>query len=120
MTRAGSVGTALAGIPAFGKLLYGLMRDRRVSRLDRLLFGATLAYILSPVGVLPNRIPFLGRLDDLVLLTLALYRLLYRTDEEVLLEHWEGAMDSLVAIEGLLDRMVGLLPWWARRAVQAG
>lgn len=107
----------LLGIPSFGKLLWRLVRDPRVSKLDRALFAGALAYVLTPVDLIPDWIPALGQLDDLVLIALVLSRLLYRVEEEVLLEHWEGAMDSFEVMEALLQRLVDALPWWARRLI---
>lgn len=115
-----TVRTVLAGIPSFGRLLFRLMRDGRVSALDRALFGATLLYLVWPVDLLPDWLAGLGQIDDLVLLALALSRLLYRTDEEVLLEHWEGESESLLLIEDLFARVARALPWWARRLLRAG
>lgn len=108
---------ALLGIPSFGKLLWRLVRDPRVSRLDRALFAGAVVYLASPVDLVPDWLPGLGQLDDLLLVALVLARLLYRVEDEVLMEHWEGALESLEAMEAMLERLVDALPWWARRLV---
>lgn len=112
-----NVRAILLGIPSFGKLLWRLVRDPRVSKLDRALFAGALAYVLTPVDLIPDWLPALGQIDDLVLVALVLSRLLYRVEEEVLLEHWEGAIESFEVMEALLQRLVDALPWWARRLV---
>ena len=115
--REASAKALLLGIPSFAKLLWRLVRDPRVSKLDRGLFAASLLYVLSPVDLVPDWLPFLGQIDDIVLIAVVLSRLLYRVDEDILLEHWEGAIASLEAMENVLQRLVDALPWWARRLV---
>lgn len=107
----------LLGIPSFGKLLWRLVRDPRVSKLDRALFAGALAYVLTPVDLIPDWLPALGQIDDLVLIALVLSRLLYRVDEDILLDHWEGALESFEVMEAYLHRLVDALPWWVRRLV---
>lgn len=117
---AATAASVLRAIPGFAKLLYRLVRDPRVSGLDRALFGFTLVYLIVPVDVIPDWIPALGGLDDAVLLGLALDRLLYRTDSGILLEHWDGDPYPLVKIRELLDRVAEALPPWARWVVRSG
>ncbi|MDQ3388634.1 MAG: DUF1232 domain-containing protein [Gemmatimonadota bacterium] len=97
-------------MPNFARLLYRLVRDPRVSKLDKLLLGATLAYMVSPVDILPDSIPLIGQIDDIYLLALSLDRLLNNAGSDVLLDHWEGEMSSLEALMSLLDRAGSFLP----------
>jgi uncharacterized membrane protein YkvA (DUF1232 family) len=53
------------------RLAWRLLWDRRVPLWPKLLPLATLAYILSPIDVIPDVIVGLGQLDDLALLLLA-------------------------------------------------
>lgn len=107
-------------LPAFGKLLFRLLGDGRVSVVDRALFGATLVYLVSPVDVVPDWIPGLGQLDDLLLVLISMDRLLYRTDAGVLLEHWDGDPEVLLDLRGALDRSVDALPGWVKGLLRAG
>lgn len=116
----GRLARAVRGIPAFGKLLFRLLGDGRVSLLDRALFGATLVYLFVPVDLVPDWIVGLGQLDDLLLVLFTLDRLLYRTDPDVLLEHWDGDPETLLTLQDLLDRSAGRLPGWARKLLRAG
>ena len=108
------------GIPRFGRLLFRLMKDPRVPLFDRALFGVTVAYLFVPVDVVPDWLPVVGQLDDLLLVAVALYRLLHRTPEHVILEHWQGDEDPLDVIRDLLDRVARVTPWWARKLLRAG
>ena len=50
--------------------LYLVARDPRTPLLARLLAGAVAAYALSPIDLIPDAIPVLGLLDDLVIVPL--------------------------------------------------
>jgi uncharacterized membrane protein YkvA (DUF1232 family) len=82
-------------LPDYLRMLGGLMRDPRVSRLDRGLVIAAAAYIVLPLDFIPDVMPFLGEVDDVFLLVLALQRLLDRAGRHVLLDHWPGDPDAL-------------------------
>ncbi len=77
-------------LPNYVKLLAGLLFDRRVSPVDKLLVGAAIAYVLSPINLIPEAIPLIGELDDLFIVTFVLQRLIANTPEDVLLDHWSG------------------------------
>jgi len=97
-------------IPNFLKLLGRLARDPRVSRLDKGLVLATVAYILMPLDLIPDLIPFLGQVDDIYLLALALDRLLHNAGIDVLLDHWDGESATLEMLLSALDRAGSFLP----------
>jgi uncharacterized membrane protein YkvA (DUF1232 family) len=53
--------------------LYLASRDARVPWYAKLLAGAVAAYAISPIDLIPDFIPVLGYLDDLLLLPLGIY-----------------------------------------------
>jgi len=108
------------GVPRFARLVLDLMTDPRVSLFDRLLFGAAFAYLFVPLDVIPDWLPGIGQLDDLLVVLVALDRLLHRTPEHVLLEHWRGDPAPLLRIRDLLDRGARRLPGWARGLLRSG
>jgi uncharacterized membrane protein YkvA (DUF1232 family) len=102
-------------IPSFIKLLARLLRDPRVSRLDRAIVGAVLVYFVSPVDLVPDlALPVLGQIDDIYFLALALSRLVNNAGVDVLLDHWEGEDASLELLLGGLERASAILPGPAR------
>lgn len=82
-------------LPNYLRLLGGLLTDRRVNGVDKLLVAGAILYIVSPLDFIPDFIPFLGEVDDLYLLVLALQRLVANAGRTVLLDHWRGSAADL-------------------------
>ena len=77
-------------LPNFVILLKRLLADPRVPRRSKLILGGTVMYLVSPIDVVPDFVPGLGQLDDIVVALLALHSILNRVDAEVVVEHWPG------------------------------
>ena len=108
----------LRELPNLFKLLIGLVKDPRVSRFDRILFGVVMAYVLLPFDLLPDMFGFLGLADDLYLIGLALNRLFNSAGSDVLLEYWDGSPRALgYLIEGV-EEVGSLLPARIRNALK--
>src|SRR5215216_3688293 len=82
-------------LPQYMRLLGGLITDPRVAMVDKLLVAGAMAYILMPIDVIPDFIPFFGEIDDLYLLVLALQRLISNAGRSVLVQHWLGDPNDL-------------------------
>jgi uncharacterized membrane protein YkvA (DUF1232 family) len=85
----------IAELPRFLKLLWGLISDSRVAMMDKLLVAGAIAYILTPIDLIPDFIPFLGEVDDIYLLLLSVRRLIENAGKSVVLSHWSGDAASL-------------------------
>jgi uncharacterized membrane protein YkvA (DUF1232 family) len=117
--RRGAKGTVvhyIGQLPKYLRLLAGLLTDGRVPVLDKLLVGAAIAYIVAPVDFLPDFIPFLGQVDDVYLLVLALQRLMRNAGRGVVLEHWDGEASELAA--GNLQRVLSAAAFFLPRRVK--
>ncbi len=90
-----TVGNVIRQIPNYLRLLGGLLTDRRVAPIDKLLVGAAIAYILMPLDFIPDFIPFLGEVDDVFLLVTALQRLIGNAGRKVVTQYWQGALSDL-------------------------
>ncbi len=60
------------------KKLWWALRDPRAPRWLKLATAGLVLYLVSPIDLLPDTIPFLGVMDDVVLLPLAISWLLAR------------------------------------------
>jgi len=97
-------------IPNFLKLLGRLFRDPRVPTAEKALLVGTIIYVISPIDLIPDFIPFLGEVDDLYLVALVVLRLLARTDDDVLRQHWEGRGDLAAVVDKILRAAQYVLP----------
>jgi uncharacterized membrane protein YkvA (DUF1232 family) len=102
-------------VPRLIKLIARLMRDPRVPARSKATLVLVVGYVVSPVDIIPDRIPGFGRLDDIMLVAFALDQILNRIDERIVFEHWEGDEDVLKIIREILDISTGFMPTWMRR-----
>jgi uncharacterized membrane protein YkvA (DUF1232 family) len=103
-------------LPNFLILLKRLLSDPRVPRKSKLILGGTVLYLVSPIDVVPDFVPGLGQLDDIVVALLALHSILNRVDDEVVLEHWPGDENVIRLVRAGLSAVAQLLPGkWENR-----
>jgi uncharacterized membrane protein YkvA (DUF1232 family) len=76
----------VARAPLYGRLLVELMLDRRVPASRKFLIGIAVAYVVSPIDLIPDFIPVISRLDDFAALVITLDLLLEGVPREVLIE----------------------------------
>jgi uncharacterized membrane protein YkvA (DUF1232 family) len=91
----------LAGfLPACVTLVRRLRADPRVPWRAKVAVVLAGLWVLSPVDLLPEFLPVIGPLDDVVVVALALRYAARRVPREVLLEAWPGE-------PRLLERLLG-------------
>jgi uncharacterized membrane protein YkvA (DUF1232 family) len=107
-------------LPNYVRLLGGLIRDPRVPAFDKLLVAGAVAYIVMPIDLIPDFIPFFGEIDDLYLLVIALQRLIANAGRPVLLDHWSGNPSDLadLNLHGALTAAAFFLPKRLRRRLR--
>jgi uncharacterized membrane protein YkvA (DUF1232 family) len=102
--------------------LYYAARDPRTPLLAKLLVGLVVAYAISPVDLIPDFIPVLGYLDDLVLLPAGIWLALKLIPKPVLEaartkarsateQPTSKAAAATIAVVWLVT--AALLAWWA-------
>lgn len=108
---------AIYMLPNLIKLLSRLLRDDRVPRRSKLVIGASLAYLVSPVDLIPEFIPVIGFADDLLLVSYAINHLISVAGEDVVLEHWDGPRDMLELVRSVLEMAGDLVPVQLKRLI---
>jgi len=97
-------------LPNMVVLSMRLMVDSRVPKTERALFAAAIIYAVIPFDFLPDMVPFIGQVDDLFLIALTLLRLVDRTDDMVVREHWRGGGDIVALAESVATIAPLLMP----------
>jgi uncharacterized membrane protein YkvA (DUF1232 family) len=94
----------LAGfLPACLTTVRRLRNDPRVPRRAKVAILLAGLWLLSPIDLLPEFLPVIGPLDDVLVVALALRYAARRVPREVLLEAWPGE-------PRLLERLLGPQP----------
>ncbi len=102
----GRMGNFLMFLPNMARLLGRLLKDVRVPSAEKALFVAAIVYFVMPVDLIPDIFPFIGQVDDIYVIALTLLRLINRTDESIVRQHWSGGGD----IVALADSIAGIAP----------
>lgn len=97
-------------LPNMFKLLGRLIKDSRVPTTEKVLLAGAIFYVVMPLDFIPDVIPFVGQLDDTYLVALTLLRLINRTDESVIREHWSGGGDIVSLANSIAKLAPMLLP----------
>ncbi len=96
-------------LPDLTVMLVRLLRDDRVPRVPKLIALLGVGYVLSPIDLLPALLlgP-IGLVDDLLVLSAAISRLLNQVHPDVVRAAWPGQGDALEAIQRLANWSEGL------------
>jgi uncharacterized membrane protein YkvA (DUF1232 family) len=97
-------------VPNLMKLLYDLLKDPRVSQADKAILAGVIMYVIVPIDVIPDFIPFVGMVDDSYLIAISLLRLLNRADRQVVLDHWKGGVDIKQMVENIANIAAYFMP----------
>jgi uncharacterized membrane protein YkvA (DUF1232 family) len=99
-------------LPDFTVLLTRLLRDDRVPIMAKAVALGGVAYVLSPIDVMPSLLlgP-VGLVDDLVVVAACVSGMLNRVHPDVVRSHWSGqgdVLDALASVTDLVeDQMMG-------------
>ena len=106
----GRMRSFLMFLPNMVGLLGRMLKDSRVPTAEKALFLAAIVYVVSPLDFIPDVFPFIGQVDDLYVVALTLLRLINRTDESIVREHWLGGGDIVALADSIANIAPKLLP----------
>ncbi|MFL6216106.1 MAG: YkvA family protein [Blastocatellia bacterium] len=104
-------------VPNLMRLLYALLKDPRVSKADKAILAGVIMYVIVPIDVIPDFVPFVGMVDDSYLIAISLLRLLNRANRQVVLDHWKGDVDIKQLVENISNIASYFLPERMRNAL---
>lgn len=97
-------------IPDIVALFWRLFKDKRVRIDTKILIGGALAYLASPIDILPDFIPMIGKIDDVAIAFFVMNKLLNELDEKIILDNWNGKENIIEIVRNgvaYISKMVG-------------
>jgi uncharacterized membrane protein YkvA (DUF1232 family) len=88
-------------VPDALRLVRRLAADKTLPRGIRIRLWCLLAYLASPIDLVPDFIPVIGYADDAIILSLFLRSVIKRAGAEAVRAHWPGTPDGLAALSRL-------------------
>jgi uncharacterized membrane protein YkvA (DUF1232 family) len=106
-------------LPNLFALCWGLLKDSRVSKLEKAMVAGAVVYTIMPLDFIPDVLPFIGQVDDVYLIALTLMRLLQSSPAEVVREHWRGGGDVVPLLDSIARVAPMILPKRVSRVLSA-
>ena len=99
--------------------LYFAARDPRTPWYARGLAAAVAAYALSPIDLIPDFIPVIGYVDDLIIVPLGLWLVIALIPDELMAEYRARA-DEAASRPSSIGGMIAIVLLWIAGAVALG
>jgi len=93
-------------LPDIVALIYRLLKDKRVPIKTKLIIAAAVSYIAFPTDLIPDRIPFIGTIDEIGVAFFAINRIITDVEIRVILENWEGKNDIIFVMKNLVEYII--------------
>lgn len=90
-------------MPDIAALFYRLFKDRRVPLRIKIIVGGIITYLALPMDIVPDFIPFVGKIDDLALTFYALNKIINEVPENIIKENWQGREDIIVKVKEAVE-----------------
>ena len=104
----------LRALPDLVRLLGKLVLDPVLPRAVKIVLAAAAVYLVSPIDLIPDFIPFVGYLDDLLLAAVVVDGVLNYVDRGLVVKYWPGSATSLDKVA----RSAKLLAAWVPRRLK--
>jgi len=91
-------------------LVKGLLQEERIPKRDKIVLGGLLALLASPIDLIPDFLPLVGYLDDLIMVILVLDYLFARIPWEVMVDHYPWDPKGYQRIRRWARRLSGAIP----------
>ena len=105
----------LRALPDLIRLIAKLVGDPLLPRAAKIALAAAMVYLASPIDLIPDFIPLVGYLDDVLVAAVLVDGILNWVDRGLVLKYWPGSPDSLER----LARAARMLSVWVPRRLKA-
>lgn len=96
--RGGLLREALRLLPDVVRLVHRLAADGSLPRGVRIRLGLLLAYLASPIDLIPDFVPVLGYADDAIVVTVVLRGVVRRAGLDLVRSKWPGTDDGFTVL----------------------
>ena len=104
--------------PVYGRLLLELLADGRVPWSSKAVLGLAAAYVVSPIDLVPDFIPFISSVDDVAVVIIALDLLLETVPRDLMVEKMYGLGIDGRELERDMESVRRFLPLPVRAAAR--
>jgi uncharacterized membrane protein YkvA (DUF1232 family) len=96
-------------VPNLVSLFRGLLGDPRVPWGTKVWIVLAIAWVASPIDLIPEFLPIVGPLDDAIVAALVLRHVVKVSDPSIVMDHWKGDPEILRRITGrsVTDQAMG-------------
>ncbi len=96
-------------VPNVAILVGKLAMDKRIPSETKITLGAAALYLVSPIDGIPDFIPILGHLDDVIMVLLIVDGIVNHVDRDIVREHWRGAPGTLERVGGIARTLTSFI-----------
>ena len=101
-------------------VLYLAGRDRRVPWLPKVVAGCVVAYALSPIDLIPDFIPIIGYMDDLIVIALGMSLVFRMLPAPLVAEFRATSAQQMRSAKATWIVVGGIISLWVGLAVAGG
>ena len=110
----------LRALPDIARLIARLVVDPLLPRAAKIALAAAAVYLASPIDLIPDFIPFIGYLDDVLLAAIVLDGILNYVDRSLIVKYWPGSATSLQQLARAAHIMAAWVPARLKARVFSG
>lgn len=96
-------------LPDVIDLYYNLLRDKRVPLESKAVLLGIIIYLVSPIDIIPDFIPFIGEIDDIGIAFFGLSKILNDVDENIIIENYHGRGNILIIIKEVINLIASIV-----------
>ena len=102
--------TLFRALPDIARTVARLATDPMLPTAAKFAIAAAVLYLVSPVDLIPDFIPILGALDDVLVAAILVDGILNVVDRGLVLKYWPGSTESLERVAGAARLVAAWVP----------